>query len=90
MEFLGQAVHVPLESANDEWEFRLSARAKTLALNSGSLESLAWEALLFSPGKLSDTPAFARVPDSLLSGAKAARSAAAQFIREKAPALSIR
>jgi len=83
LDFLGQAVPVPTEAANDEWEFRLSARAKTLALNAGTLEALPWEALLFAPGELHDTPQFAKVPEAMLSDAKAARSAASQFLREK-------
>lgn len=83
VQYLGQSVAVTFESANDEWEFRLAARAKTLAYNSNKLEPLPWESMLLPPGTLDGVPEFSKLPESLLCDAVAARGAALQFLDEK-------
>lgn len=83
LSFMGRQVIVTLEGVNDEWEFRFAARVRTLALNSGALEPLPWEKVLFPPGSLEGERSFAKIPEALLRDAKAARSAAMQFLQEK-------
>lgn len=80
---MAQRVSVKLKSANDEWEFRLACRVNTIALYNCQLDPLPWERLVLPLGALPDTPVYARIPEGMLSDAKAARGAGTQILTEK-------
>ncbi len=83
LELRTQKLVVVSESANDEWEFRLMARVKTVALNSGALQPLPWKSMLLKLGGIADTPRFTQVPDAMPAQCRAARKMAQLFLKEK-------
>ena len=79
IEFLNVKVSMVLESANDEWEFRLHARLRGLALNAKLLDLLPWEKWMLTPGEMPNMALFAHVPNELLANNKVCRQAAVDF-----------
>lgn len=74
--FLTRRVSTPMESGNDEWLYRLRATLKTIGLNTGQLEPLPWEKLLFRKGEMPGVPVTIKLPEPLLVAIRNGRSAA--------------
>ena len=80
--YLGCSMEVTTESPHDEYEFRMLAAMRGVALNSEQLPMLKFEAYAFKPGTIPDTPAFLKISEIHLKKAKAARSTLANFISD--------
>ena len=76
-------VGIGIEDPNDEWSFRFDSHLKTVAINSGLLQMLPYEELLFTKGVLENVPAHANLPPPLLEKYKVARDAAKDLIGDK-------
>lgn len=71
--FMGAAVMMSRGSLDDEWEFRYSAKIKTLSANGGALRLLPSEAALYKCGDIPGAPQTVRPDAALLSDAANAR-----------------
>ena len=67
VEFLGVQVHLPVTTLNDDWQLRLAARIKDIALNTGAVPFLPWESLFYSLRSIPNTREVCLMPPELLS-----------------------
>jgi len=73
---------ITLTCPNDIWEFPMNSLFKTAAINNGSLEKTAWEAVCF-PSKISGVASNLDVPLDRLAKAKSVRSQVAIWLGKK-------
>ena len=67
VEFLGVQVHLPVTTLNDDWQLRLAARIKDIALNTGAVPFLPWESLFYSLRSIPNTREVCLMSPELLS-----------------------
>lgn len=74
-------VTVLINSINDEWHFRLHARIRSLAVNTGGVPRTAWEVLLWGDaGLIEGLPQTLKVPENMLFDIKNVRRAVAKIL----------
>ncbi len=86
--YFGEKLSIVVESPEEEWDMRLSCSLRSWAINSGQIEMLPWEILLFEKDGLPDYPKFLKVPEQLLQQCLAPRLAAADFLTDEDDQLS--
>ena len=69
-------VATQMADGNDEWLFRLRPALKTIAVNTGQLEMMPWERLLFKQGQIPGVPQTVKIPEELLTEIRNGRAAA--------------
>ena len=66
VEFLSVQIHLPVTTLNDDWQFRLAARIKDIALNTGAVLFLPWESLFYDIRGIPNTREVCLMPPELL------------------------
>ena len=61
---------------DDEWKFRLNSTLKTIGVNTGQLEMMPWERLLFKQGQIPGVAQTVKIPEELLTEIRNGRAAA--------------
>lgn len=80
--YLGVDLKIPMESLNDEWEFRLAAAVKSDAVSAGHLPMLPWEELAYAVRGVPHARAYGKVPEELLAQFSAARDAMRDWVSD--------
>lgn len=80
MTFMGCEMQVAIHTPHDEFEYRLMAHIKSCIVNSGLVEMLPWESLLFERGSIAGVPQHANVPPALYAALATAREVARDFV----------
>ena len=64
VEFLSVQIHLPVTTLNDDWQLRLAARIKDIALNTGAVLFLPWESHFYDIRGIPNTREACRMPPS--------------------------
>ena len=75
-----QPIRVNMDDPDDEWNHRLNSRVKTILVNSGEVEPLWYEKVLFQDKSLPGVPTFLKVPSVLVEPILRARATAADLL----------
>lgn len=81
LSFLGRETVVSINAVHDEWNYRLEARMRTLAVSTGQLPRLPWEVVLLGEkGKVEGAPETIVLEQSYLESAKNVRKVAFKLL----------
>jgi hypothetical protein len=74
---------LPLLGPTDVWKFAYEAAFKSIAINTGAVNLLPWEALFYTPGKISNIAETIKLSPEMVCSSTNVREAAMQFLGDQ-------